>query len=826
MSAHIVEITNAFEPQKDQIKHIVNSGISINQWLQIRFPDFVEFDQPTVCTVNGKALLREDWDYEIKDGDVINFTKVAPGDPITATIIAVSVLAAAYAIYKLANMPDPSAGETPSSDPVYSLSGQSNDTKLMEPIEVSYGCVRMWPSYAAVSYNKFENDDQLVYSLFCLGQGYYDIDTIQIEDTDASSFDGVETEITDPYELVTLFPDNIVTSVEIASIELEKESSSEIDVSGPFTLNPANTLCNRIEIDIVLPSGLYYSNDDGGIDARTVSAKFQYREIDSVGDPVGDGDWLTLVNFSKTLATVNTKRFTIGVDVPEGRYEVQGWRTNYTESSSRLIDTIQWSTARAFLPSTESFGSVSMLAFTATATNSVNDSASNRVNVIATRKLPTWHPDTGWSDPVATRSIVWAFCDLLMSDYGGRLDDQYLDLETLYEMDLEYEARGEYFDWIFDQKETVWEAATTIARCGRAMPVLKGSQVTMIRDEAKTFPVAVFNQENIIKDSFKWDINLFQDSDYDSIEIEYTDPDTWNSEVILCALDESDGTNPEQITFAGCTSRDHAYREGLYIAANRYYVRENISFQTGLEGHIPSYGDLITVSHDLPRWGQSGYVVSIFGKQVGLSDPVDFGDGNNYIVFRKKDGSAAGPYQVIDSGSSTVVELVNEIEDEFYFDNIHEPPFYQFGVADNWAKLCRVVDVTPSDSETIDIVCTNYDDRLYAFEDYTAPEVETDDVNIPTIPDLPEVTGLSAYFESTNYLRISWDAALGAQYYILQASSNGGEDWDLIEEPTSVNYLYYTQISDVSLRVCAVNVGSGAWNYYDVSNSTDEETTA
>ena len=44
-------------------------------------------------------------------------------------------------------------------------------------------------------------------------------------------------------------------------------------------------------------------------------------------------------------------------------------------------------------------------------------------------------------------------------------------------------------------------------------------------------------------------------------------------------------------------------------AANRYR-RRIITFATEMEGFIPSLGDLIAITHDMPAWGQAYGVLS------------------------------------------------------------------------------------------------------------------------------------------------------------------------------------------------------------------------
>lgn len=812
--ALIVEITNPFSPQDDLIYTNVDNPISIQDWLVERFGSFTDFPHPTICLLNGSPLLRAQWGYEIKDADTISFIRLAPGEPWTVFAVVMSVVAVSATLYYMNNLPKPNGGNLADQDPVYSLTGQNNSIKLMSPIEVPYGRVRLWPSYAALSYNKFEDDDQIIYSLFVLGQGYYDIESIQVEDTNVESFQDVEVEIVEPGGSLSLFPDNVVTSVEVANIELFGfNEEGYTGWSGGFIVNPAGTLTNRIEIDRVYPGGIYSTDKKGDLLPLSVISEFEYRLVSDTGTPIGG--WILLAAIKDTDATIQTKRLTHSVEVAPGRYEVRARRVDEAKNSQKKTDRVIWAALRGFLPDTTDYGGVTLMAVKARASNNINDNAANRFNVIATRKLPTWNPLTGWSEPVATRSLVWAYCDIFMADYAGKLSPDYLDLDYLYELDQTYIAKNYFFDWIYDQKSTVWDAATLCARAGRAVPMLNGSQITMVMDEPKSLPVAVFNQDNIIKDSFRWDIKLFEINATDSVEIEYTDPNTWNPEVILCALPNSEAIDPEKIKLAGCTNRDQAYREGMYIASATFYIRENITFSTGLEGHIPTYGDLISVSHDLPRWGQAGMIYGKSGRLLELSEPIEFTQGEtHYIVLRKKDGSAAGPFIVTATGDSYVVELESDISTDLYFDGIHEYPLFQFGVADKWAKLCKVVSINPSTGEDIEITCTSYDSRTFAYDEATAPPL--DSTTAPTIPGLPTVTGLrvSALPDSVNFILVNWNPSLGAGAYILQQSSDG-LNWINITRLSTTSYTLSVQRGYLHLRVCGVNVGMGAWDYWE-----------
>src|SRR5690606_9211615 len=111
----------------------------------------------------------------------------------------------------------------------------------------------------------------------------------------------------------------------------------------------------------------------------------------------------------------------------------------------------KWVGLRAFIPSSKDYGNVTLLAVKARASNNLNGNSSNRINVITTRKLPIWDGST-WSAPTTTRSVVWAFCNILRASYNLNLADSYIDLSTLLSLNTAFESAGIYFDHVFDSK--------------------------------------------------------------------------------------------------------------------------------------------------------------------------------------------------------------------------------------------------------------------------------------------------------------------------------------------------------------------------------------
>jgi len=823
--AKVIHITNPLSKEIEKIFDFEPGETVLDVAAKLYGKGNVDFELPTICLVGDKPLLRDQWgSYVPEDSDIVSFVAVTGADIVIYVIIAVVVSVAVSLIFTVT---PPKMGAIPEPDPVFTLRGQTNKVKLGDPIEDHYGRVRIFPSYAAISYNKYINNEQYLYSLFCIGQGSYEIEEVLIEDTNIGNFDDAEYVIYGPGETVDLFRDNVETSSEVASVEMFGPNEPEYDSwIGPFSASGPLTSSDILEVDVTIPSGLGYSNDDGGLNNRTITATFQYRQIDQNGDPVGN--WLTLQNFSKTLRTVTPQRYTLTKVVPSGRYEVRARRTNNKDTNFRANNTLQWESLRAFLPNVGNYGEVTLLALRARASNSLNDSSRSQVNLFATRKLPIWN-GAQWSNPTATRSAVWAMANIFRAVYGGKItEDKFFDLEDFVLKDQQLAAEGRYFDWTFDTRSTVWDDAVMACRAVRAKPLLRGSIITIALERAKTIPTAVFGPNNIIQGSLEWDIKIYNQNEYDGVEAEYVDPVTWKQEVLECALPDSNADFLEPIKFPGVTDRDIAYREGMYEESKRRYNRENVTFSTGMEGHIPTWGDLILVQHDLPKWGQGGRLLAIDGLILQLDSEVTFEPGEiHQVVLKDKAGATSGPHIVTEvSGNSYKVQLQSSIDiSVFDFSETHERPIFAFGVQNLEGKLLTVVDVTTNGEEEISITGVNYDSRVFYY-DTLSPAPPAPGPSVIDSFSLPTITGLGYSLNNdASRVTILWNSIRSARSFVVQWSDNLTTYTDTIEV-TDNTVTLDVPYTPMYIRVAAItDLGQGPWAGTTLSQSDTEAAT-
>lgn len=857
MLAHAITVRDPFNP-----------GIS-REFQEITDPSPIsalalQGNKPFIILRNGEAVLRDDWHLDIADGDILHvmilpqnldgggsnpmqvvmmiaLTVAAPGlgnlavgaawgaAATTASSIAAATIMVGGSMLVNALIPPPSPPSnlqqaklaTPS--PTYNLQAQGNLARLDQAIPVQYGRLRFFPDLAALPYVEYAGNEQFVFQLMCLGQGEFDIEAVQIEDTEVSNFEEITYEVIDPGGSLTLFPANVITSGEVSGQEL-----LDGDYVGPFVANSAGTLANHIGIDVVMPRGLYHYTTT--VESASLTVQIEAREIDDDGAPVGAGTWTTLGTETFTYNTTTPQRASLRYVVAAGRYEVRMTRTDTKETDTSYGHEVIWAGLRSYLPETRDYGNVTLLAMRMRASNNLSAQASRKVNVIATRMLPIWNGST-WSSNTATSSIAWAFADAYRNTtYGGQLDDSKGDLAALLALDAIWTARGDEFNGRFDNAITLWEALTKIARTGRAKPFMQGGIVRIARDGEQTIPVAMFGMRNIKRGSFSVHYLMPTEETADCIETSYFDRDFWAPRRVQSKLPGSAAAKPAKVESFGITGREQNFKEGMYQAACNRYRRKLISFETEMEGFIPSFGDLIAVSHDMPQWGQHGEVVAYDSDNfiLTLSEPMVFTAGAHYVGLRKRDGSLSGPYAATAGTTSYHLVLAEEPDFTPYTGMNEERTHISFGPGEAWRQPAKVISAKPRGLYSVAIECVNEDVSVHTAETgEVAPPVQYS--QLPTNYTAPVVKNLhlKSSASDANKVLMVWTPAPGAKSYDIEMAA--GTDpyaadlvWTRVTDTTANNMavtaLYGAQ---TLIRVRGVGLVAGPWSALFYGSESD-----
>lgn len=618
------------------------------------------------------------------------------------------------------------------------------------------------------------------------------------------------TAVSDFYEIVTV-PD--VNTFTVTSAVSTSTSGSLVigDALGGFIANGAGTLATALSYDVVLPRGLYYANDTGGLNDVSVSFVGQYRSIDDDGLPLGS--WVTGLTQTITLKTTTPQRFSYRVGVASGRYEARFARTNLKQTDTRYGNDVVWGGLRAYLVSAQNYGNITMLAMRIKASNQLSGQASRRINVVANRKLATYDGAV-WTDAIVTRNPAWAFADLVTSSYGMNLSNTRIDADQLFDLASVWDSRGDTFDAIFDGQQPCWEALTQIARVGRAMPYLQGGNVYVTRDGVQDTPVAMFTMSNIVKNTFNLSYLLPNEETADAVDVEYWDNGVFQQKVVRAALPDSAETTVVKRQLFGCSSRAQAYREGMYMAAANRYRRRMLSFQTEMEGFIPTVGDLIAVQHDMPQWGQSGEITDwdSINNIATLSQQVVFGVGTHYIALRGRNGAVAGIYEVASVAlEPNKVEFLEVPAVAIDVGIDRERTYFAFGLAESYYVDCKVLSVKPRSLEKVEISCVV--DSSFVYNADTGAVPSEDAWQLPNRITVPVVRGLIARSNPADItnMYLSWQPAAGADRYLIDVSDNSG-GWTRLGDTSASSFTAVATYGNATVvRVAGIGATRGAW---------------
>jgi hypothetical protein len=901
MQATVIYSNNPFHPARDRKVVHVKRKRTIAKLAP-------ETSAPFICLFNGKPLLRKDngWNRTVTNNDVVCFITVVQGGggggsnplkmilaiavAIYAPQLSVGILGSAAATTTLGGLtfagslltagisfagnalinalirdPVPSLSNRSISaiqaaSPTYNLSGQGNQARIGQSIPVMYGRNMIYMDFAAQPYTEFAGNDQYLYQLFVVGQGEYEIEQIRLEDSiiendviqdgeiheSTGNFEDIEYQVCYNQD-ITLFPQNVNNSVEVAG----QESIDKDVFIGAFVANAAGTFATALGFDVVLPRGLYYANDSGGLDTVTVSFRGQYREIDDNGVAVGAGTWIDAFNTSVSLRTTTPQRLSYRVAVPAGRYECRFTRTNDKQTDTRFGNDVNWGSLRAYLATNQNYGNITMLAMRLKASNQLNQQSSRRINVVCTRKLSTYDGNA-WTNAVVTRNPAWAFADIITASYGMNLPLNRIDADQLFQLSVTCQNRNDTFDAIYDGQQPAWEGLTQAARVCRSMPYIQGGNVYITRDEPQSAPVALFSMRNIAKNSLNISYLLPSEETADAIDVEYWDNGLFQQRTVRAALPDSTESTVVVRQLFGCSSREQAYREGMYMAAANRYRRRIVTFSTEMEGFIPTVGDLIAIQHDMPQWGQGGeildydpstLIVTLSEKTQGLSggkpllteillsllteddeqiitellEPSE----TYYIAFRKRDGSATDSYEITEFISENEVRISEQPIISLDIGNDRERTYYALGEANREYIEAKVLEVKPRALEKVEISAVIDSDFVYTADTGVAPTASAWQLQNRIVR--PRLSGLIVRSDPAdpNIMLLSWQPSPTAERYLIEVSDSG-LGWTRIAETSSPNFTTNALYGNRTfIRVAPVGLTRGSFVTIDYSSGAD-----
>lgn len=471
---------------------------------------------------------------------------------------------------------------------------------------------------------------------------------------------------------------------------------------GPYRASPANEAVSKIEVDIFCPSGLGWVNDGGGVDGRTRTFEVEWTASDSS---------TARSTFSISGGTRDQIGTTVSITLPAPKtgVEVRVRRVEFENTNTRALDRLEWYGLRTLLlDNVDRYPGVTVMAITLNGIDELSSRTNDQFNLIVTRKL----------NGVATRSIA-KFVRHICTSIGYQSTD--INEAELSSLEAIWDARGDYFDMGYVDSTTVKEALTDCLRVGFAELTVDQGKIRPVRDQARSTYEHVYTPQNMLK-PLKRKFSAYDPDEYDGVDVEFVNADTWQDEVVECRLPGDVGVRTEKLKIDGCTSRARAWRIGMRERRALKYRRKLFSFSTELDALNSRYFSYCVLTDDVPGYAQSSLIVDYEETSGGAtyvtsSEQLNWVVGATHVVgFRRPDGTLAGPFTAtkIDDFRFTIASPL-DFDVATIGDNI-EATHIVFGTSTKWAYPVLITEISPS-GDGVDVEAVNYDVRVYADDD-------------------------------------------------------------------------------------------------------------
>ncbi len=813
------------------------------------------FTRPYFCTVDGKWAPRPTWDQPLSPGCTVHFVELprggGGGSQVLRIIALIAVAALAFWLAAptgalatmigqtgaaivggivglggsmlinafLAQSAVATTGDVDQTDvTTYALS-TSNQMAVNSPVPEHFGRYKFYPPLAQAMYTVIMQEgetvngmynheyDQYLYFLGIIGVGEYEVNGVYIEDTPFEDYDDadfLQYQVLPPGtkpNLVTTSTKGVnfshasifYVSAEVSGQELSTEWIS-------YVVNPPKTKVFAVLFDITFPTGLGQWDKAGNDLGKSVTVQAQVRGLDSDGDPVDS--WTDVWSYRFYAQTTHPISMQLGFIPPWDRYQYEvRWRRSPAKETNHkggaLLETVNLSSLKVRSRGHPNYGDVTMIEISMRASERLSGNVANRIRVDATRKL---YPvtETGLGETkVATSCPADAMAYMVTAENGANQDPEgdFVDWSALYEFKTGCASRGDEFNYRFNSRCSVMEACAKAALCGRAVPFMPGGQFSVVRDELQSSPVQIYGDDDISEGSLVLSHAFRTTDDYTCVEVQYIDPDTWETKSIYCYDSDGSEENPWTRHLEGCIDIDHAYREGTYWYLDNKLNRTKVEFTTGLKGHIPMLGEKVLVASRIINWAQTGIVIALDGSVLTLSEPVDFdGAAEAVIMLTTPGGGVSGPHTVTPGQSTHVIFgdwtglTINTLET-----NGEQATRFMFGASVDSFIPVRVTRVLPQSVNEIRIIGSTIDDSVYEDPgDAPGEDEEENDLLMSVILTFVDIE--SGTYEYT--LRWSGDA----EEVLIEI--NEGSGYSTLEDNyTSRSLTIYTTVDAISVRV-------------------------
>lgn len=577
------------------------------------------------------------------------------------------------------------------------------------------------------------------------------------------------------------------------AVESEIAVGVELKSDTPWTKAINDSQVSAAVIRFRWPA-LQEMKDNGDV----VGYSIQYR-IDVSTD---GGSFVTVATRSVTGKTNTLYERSTRVDLPAGNTRtIRVTRLTANQNNSRVSDAMFIGAITEVIDRKMRYPNTALLGIQFDASQFSNIPTVSVLAKMRKIRVPdTYDPETRtysgiWSGAFKmaySNNPAWVTYDLIVENrfsIGDKVGAQFVDKYELYKI-AQYcdqqvpdgkggtEHRYECNIYIATAAEA-WQVLRDLSSIYRGMIYWMQSKMTVRADMPRDVDY-VFTNANVIDGTF-----TYSGSDervkYTRALVSYDNPDNnYESDVTSTydnALQRRYGDNVVELSAFGCTRESEAQRRGKWAI----YTNNNdrtVSFKTGMEGEIPSLGDIVAIADDLiagSRIGGRIASVSADGKTITVDKEIAAESGDKLLI-NLPSGKAESRTVVSSTGKEIRVSTA-------YSES--PAPFLQWTLEKSTLthQLFQIVSARKADSESIEYEFAGvaYNPSKFDFVD-TGARIE--DRPVSQIPvggmEAPEqvTIGQNVYVEQTmavTVMTIGWSAVKNAVAYEVEWRKDYGE---------------------------------------------------
>ena len=562
----------------------------------------------------------------------------------------------------------------------YGWNKPTNQAMQAQVVPKVFGTHKITPPLIA-SHIISDGDKQYFNGLYALNDGEIkDIREIKINDEPIENFKGVTYEIRNG-----LNNQNIISNFNDTSYDKNIGKKLNPDLSYSLAQTDGNFVTS-LSVTLVFPRGLYYANDNGGLDGYSVNVRVEYS---------ADGkNWTPITG--QTISAVQTSTFRrvfrVG-NLPPNKYNIRAKFETAPNTGSRYASDCYLEYVTETVSDDFIYPKTALLAIRALATDQLNGGAP-RISAVVT----------------ANSDNPSHICRKILEDSGV---ESLRIMPSFNEWANFCEEKSLKCNIVFDSELSVRKALDTVSLLGRASVLQAGSKFDVIIEKAGLIPAQsfLFGMGNILSDTFKQNFLPLVDR-ANFIEITYYDKNKdYEPSVVSAgqiAADNSRVSNKSSVTLVGCTDEAQARAYGRFTLNCNRYLTEMIEFEADKDSLVCRYGDIIKVSHDTPQYGFSGRLLEDSGADFVILDrDLDTVGGVKYAIQIKNDVNEIKEFEILEILAPNKLRLnLNGIVFRKY-DN------YAFGEINKASKLYRILKIATSGEFTCHITAIEYNEDIY-----------------------------------------------------------------------------------------------------------------